>query len=95
MRKLASRVYIETGHFLIHGLFFSFRHCMLHATPRCGFKRNDEMTEAMLSEPVYEGETWVEMDSPLRIVCKIPMQEPYALHWTINNEPLDSTLVTN
>ena len=59
----------------------------------CGFNYDDEITEAMLSEPVYEGETWVEKDSPLRIVCKISLQEPYALQWTINNEPLDTTLV--
>lgn len=24
----------------------------------------------------------------------MPMQEPYALQWTINNEPLDMTMVT-
>lgn len=47
----------------------------------------------MLSDPIYEGETWVEKDSPLRIVCKIPMQE--SLHWTVNNEPLDSSLVNS
>lgn len=51
------------------------------------------MAEAIPSDPLYEGETWVAPDNPIRIVCKIPMQEPFALEWTINNEPLNMSMV--
>jgi len=43
--------------------------------------------------PFYEGETWVEDGNPFAIVCKIPMQEPYALQWTRNDQPLNLSMV--
>lgn len=63
---------------------------MLHALLAIGVTK---YSEAMVTEPVYEGETWVEKDSPFKIVCKIPMQEPYSMQWTIDNDPLDTSLV--
>lgn len=48
---------------------------------------------AGVSDPTYEGETWVEEGNPIAIVCKIPMREPYALQWTRNDQPLNLSMV--
>lgn len=51
------------------------------------------MQAADVSDPLYEGETWVEEGNGFAIVCKIPMQEPYALQWTRNDQPLNLSMV--
>jgi len=50
-------------------------------------------TKSTATDPVYEGETWVHAGCSMRIVCKIPIREPFALQWTRNNQPLNLSSV--
>lgn len=46
-----------------------------------------------VADPVYEGETWANAGCPFRIICRIPIREPFALQWTRNNQPLNLSMV--
>lgn len=50
-------------------------------------------TDVELTDPYYEGESWVKVGDALRIVCQIPVQEPFALRWTKDDALLDLTTV--
>ena len=44
-------------------------------------------------DTIYEGENWVDVGGSISLACKIPMEEPFALEWSLNNETLDLSLV--
>ena len=52
-----------------------------------------DTTAAKTSDPIYEGENWVDLGGTLKILCKIPMEEPFALEWSRNNETLNTSMV--
>jgi len=40
-------------------------------------------------DTIYQGENWVDVGGSISLACKIPMEDPFALEWSLNNETLD------
>ena len=49
--------------------------------------------EVKAIDTIYEAENWVDAGGSFTIICKIPMEDPFALEWTRNNETLNLATV--